>query len=403
MNVKTDIARRYLFGKKSTNAINLITGISIGGIAIGTAALILILSVFNGFRALLSDMFDAFNPDLKITLVEGKSWEVDSIMVQRMRDMGGIKDLSLTLEEIALFEYDGTQKIGTIKGVDDRYQQVTAIDTTILSGRFELMSNNINYGVVGLGINNMLGINHRDAITPITVYMLKRRQRGPLDKAFRSKDLYPSGVFSVRSESDNKYVIASLAFVNRLLNRSGHISSIEVEVAPDRNVAMVARDLQELIGDDFKISDRYEQNATFLKIMNIEKWVSYLITCFTLLLIAFNLIGALWMIALDKARDISILKSIGMTTEDVKGIFMRLGLLITSIGLTIGLGLALLVYWMQKTIGLIQIPDGYMTTAYPIELSATDFLIVPATVLLIGLMAVQLPSRVASQQSTSLH
>jgi lipoprotein-releasing system permease protein len=403
MNVKMDIARRYLFGKKSTNAINLITGISIGGIAIGTAALILILSVFNGFRALLSDMFDAFNPDLKITLVEGKSWQVDSSMVQRLRALDGVKDLSLTLEEIALFEYDGTQKIGTIKGVDDRYQHVTAIDTTILSGKFELAANNINYGVVGLGINNMLGVNHRDGLTPITVYMLKRKQRGPLDKAFRSKTFYPSGVFSVRSESDNKYVIASLSFVNRLLNRQGHISSIEVQASPESSIDKVAASIATVMGSDFKISDRYEQNATFLKIMNIEKWVSYLITCFTLLLIAFNLIGALWMIALDKARDISILKSMGMTRSDIKGIFMRLGLLITGIGLMIGLLLALLIYWLQKNVGLIQIPDGYMTTAYPIELSITDFLVVPATVIVIGVLAVLLPSRVASKQSTSLH
>lgn len=402
MQISTDIARRYLFSKKSTSAINLITGISILGIAIGTAALILILSVFNGFKGLLGDMFDAFNPDLKVELIEGKSWMVDTTMLQEIKAIDGVAQLSLSLEEVALFEYDDTQKIGTIKGVDDAYAIVTDIDTTIISGTFKTRVDNINYGVVGMGLSGMLGINHNDAITPMVIYMLQRKNRGPLAQEFTSKELYPSGIFSVRGESDMKYLITSIAFVNRLLDLEGHASAIELRLRPGADEQAVRQAVLAATGPDYTLSNKYEQNETFLKIMNIEKWVSYLITCLTLLLIAFNLVGALWMIVLDKRRDISILRSIGMTTQDIQGIYKRLGLLITSLGMVLGIGLALLLYYLQKTVGIIHIPDGFMMTAYPIELGIWDFVIVPCTVLVIGYLASILPSRVAGEIESSL-
>lgn len=347
-------------------------------------------------------MFDAFNPDIKISLAEGKSWAYDTTQLAQIKAIDGVTGVSLSLEEIALFEYDGTQKIGTIKGVDDNYRHVTQIDTTVIAGKFETYNGGIHYGVVGMGLNGMLGVNHRDAITPITVYMLKRKQRGPLDKAFRSKTLYPSGVFSVRGEADMKYLVTSLSFVNSLLNLQEHVSTIEVGIAADASQKAVRKAIAEMMGDQYVIKDKYEQNATFLKIMNIEKWVSYLIICLTMLLIAFNLIGALWMIALDKARDITILQSIGMTSTDIKSIYRRLGLLMTGLGIFIGLSLALILYLLQKRVGLLHVPDGFMMTAYPIELNIWDFVLVPATVFLIGYLATVLPSRVAGRQQISL-
>lgn len=402
MRLTLEIAKRYLLGKKSSNAINLITWISITGIAIGTAALLLILTVFNGFKSLLSDMFDAFNPDLKITLVEGKVFDLDSLQADDILKIDGVIGLSKTIEELAMFEYDNTQKIGVIKGVDKAFSRVTDIDTTLISGSFVTRQGNINYGVIGMGLSNMLGVNHRDAITPITVYMPFRKSKGPLAKEFKIKELYPSGIFSVKGESDMKYVISSYGFVNRLLDYDDKLSAIELRLDPDANESKVRADLLALIGDGYKIANKYQQNETFLKIMNIEKWVSYLIACLTLLLIAFNLVGSLWMIVLDKKKDISILRSMGLESKDIERIFKEVGLLITGIGLALGMILAISIYLLQKNVGIIHIPDGMMTTAYPVDINFMDFIVVPLTVILIGYGASILPSRVAGRMSTSL-
>lgn len=401
-SISWQIAWRYLIGKKSNNAINLITWISILGIAIGTAALILILSVFNGFKAMLSDMFDAFNPDLKVTLVEGKVFEIDSTQAKALQDVPGIAEIARSIEEVALFEYDDTQKIGIIKGVDDHYATVTDIDTTMVSGTFVTREGSINYGVVGMGLSNMLDINHRDALTPITVYMLLRKSRGPLSKEFKSKELYPSGVFSVKGEADLRYIVTSYDFVNRLLDYRNQNSALELRLAPGADEGAVRAGIAEVLGEGYHIANKYEQNETFLKIMNIEKWVSYLITSLTLLLIAFNLVGSLWMIVLDKKKDIAILRSMGMESKDVEVIFRRLGLLITTMGLLIGLVLAIVLFILQKEVGLLRIPDGFMMTAYPIALNIWDFVVVPITVLLIGLGAAWLPSKKAGQVRSSL-
>lgn len=402
MRLTLEIAKRYLLGKKSSNAINLITWISISGIAIGTAALILILSVFNGFKSLLSDMFDAFNPDLKITLVEGKVFEMDSMTYDHLLSIEGVVGLSKTIEELALFEYDDTQKIGVVKGVDSTFRDVTDIDTTLLAGSFVTKVANVNYGVVGMGLSSMLGVNHNDAITPITVYMLLRKPKGPLAKEFKTRDLYPSGVFSVKGESDMKYILSSYEFVNGLLDYQDMNSAIEVRLSPEADEKVVRDKISMILGDRFQIQNKYQQNATFLKIMNIEKWVSYLIACLTLLLIAFNLVGSLWMIVLDKKKDISILKSMGLVTKDIQRIFIEVGMLVTGIGLILGIIIAIGTYLIQKNIGIVFIPDGYMMTPYPIDINPTDFIIVPVTVLLIGYLASILPSKVAGKLSTSL-
>lgn len=402
MRLSLEIAKRYLLGKKSSNAINLITWISISGIAIGTAALLLILTVFNGFKSLLSDMFDSFNPDLKITLVEGKNFELDSMVHNDLLKIEGVIGLSKTLEEIALFEYDDTQKIGVIKGVDESFAAVTDIDTTLLRGSFVTREGDINYGVVGIGMSNMLGVNHRDALTPITVYMLLRKAKGPLAKEFKSRPLYPSGVFSVKGESDMKYIVTSYDFVNRLLDYEDRTSAIELRLSPGADESSVRKAIKDILGPEFVIANKYQQNETFLKIMNIEKWVSYLIACLTLLLIAFNLVGSLWMIVLDKKKDISILRSMGLMKEDIQGIFKNVGLLITGIGLVIGIVLALTFYFLQKEVGIIFIPDGMMATPYPVAINILDFVLVTFTVFSIGYLASMLPSRVAGKISTNL-
>ena len=391
MKLILSIASRYLFGKKTTNAINIITWISVIGMSIGTAALILILSVFNGFESLLSGMLNTFNPDIKVTLVEGKYIPKDSINTELIKNIKGIDRISFTLEETSFFDYKGSQEVGIIKGVDEHFVYVTGLDSSIMSGKV-MFNDEIDYALLGSGMYTKLSINPSDEYAVITAYMPTKEDQGPLGKDFNTLQFYPSGTFSVGSDIDIQYVLVNFDLVNQLLKLEDHFSAIEIKVAPGTNENTVIKSLAEILGDKFIIKNRYQQDEGFLKIMNIEKWISFLIACLTLLIIAFNLVGSLWMIVLEKKKDISILMSMGLTKSSIRWIFLTLGFLISVIGLVFGFILSLILYWMQKNYGLISIPDGFLIDAYPIELRWIDFVVVTMTVMVIGYMASLLSS-----------
>jgi lipoprotein-releasing system permease protein len=398
MRLILTIAARYLFGKKSTNAINIITWISIIGMSIGTAALILILSVFNGFESLLTGMLSNFNPDIKVTLHEGKYMSKDSLDISAIKQIQGIDRIAFTLEETSFFVYNESQEVGIIKGVDDEFMKVTGLDTSLITGSTQF-GQETEYGILGSGMNVKLSINPGDGFTPITAYMPSRSSKGPLAKDFNGLSIYPSGSFSVGSEVDQQYVLVNYDAVNTLLNLENHFSAIEIKLKSDASEKSILKDLSRLLGPKFKVSNRYQQDEGFLKIMNIEKWISYMIACLTLLIIAFNLVGSLWMIVLEKKKDIAILKSMGFTKAGIQKIFLALGLLISSIGLLVGFGLGIVLYWLQKEYGLVSIPDGFMIDAYPIEMRGGDFVIVIITVAVIGYLASLLPSYRAGKVS----
>ena len=400
MNLTFEIARRYLLGKKSNNAINMITWISILGITIGTAALILILSVFNGFESLLSSLFDSFNPDMKIVLDEGKSFEIEDETVKQIKAIEGVVAVSKTIEETALFEYKDAQEVGIIKGVDSEYHNATDIDTTVKHGDYILKEGNINYAVIGAGMRSKLAVNYNDAISPISIHMPLRKKK--LTRAFKTLEVYPSGVFSVQSEADLQYIISNYDFVNKLLSYENRTSALELRLTQDYDEDEVRSSINTILGKGYVIKNSYQQNEAYLKVMNIEKWVSYLIASLTMFMIAFNMVGCLWMIVLDKRKDISILKSMGMTSRQIKKIFMTEGMLIGLVGVLIGIALALFMYFLQKQFGLVPIPDGFMVRSYPIELKLTDFGIVIATVLSISYIASILPARKAAKIETQL-
>ncbi|MGB4837613.1 MAG: FtsX-like permease family protein [Saprospiraceae bacterium] len=399
MKLLLTIAFRYLFGKKTTNAINIITWISIIGMSIGTAALILILSVFNGFESLLSDMLSNFNPDIKVTLYEGKYISRDSVNGDDIRKIPGVERIAFTLEETSFFEYKGSQEVGIIKGVDQDFMKVTGLDTSLISGAAKF-GEDIEYAVLGSGMNTKLSVNPSDGFTPVTAYMPSDDDKGPLAKPFNSLQFYSSGIFSVGSDVDMQYVLANYHAVNALLNLENNFSAIEIKVQANASEKTIMSSLKNMLGEKFKISNRYQQDEGFLKIMNIEKWISYLIACLTLLIIAFNLVGSLWMIVLEKKKDIAILKSMGLTNDGIKRIFLILGLLISVIGLIVGFVLSVILYWLQKQYGLISIPDGFLIDAYPIEMRWGDFFIVTVTVMVIGYLASLLPSLRAGQVSS---
>lgn len=388
MSLALTIAWRYLVGKKSTNAINLITGISVVGIAIGTAALILILSVFNGFEGLMKGYLDKFNPDIKIVPKEGKFFPRSEIWMKQLNAVDGISSYSQVIEEVALLEYGDKQQVGIIKGVDEKYIAVTSIERAVREGEVKFQDTEFgSYCVIGQGIYASLNVSLRNTFTPLKIYVPNRNKRGVLDKDFKSRPLLVSGVFSIQNERDNQYVISSYDMVSALLDLRDQLSAVEIKLTDNYKSDDAQTALQSLVGDNYEVQNRYDQDESFLRIMNIEKWSSYLIFAFTLILIVFNVIGSLWMIVLDKKKDLSVLQSFGADKSLIKRIFYLEGMLIAIIGFGIGLFLALTFYLLQKNVGLITVPEGFAISNYPIEMKLSDVFIVMMTVLILGFIA----------------
>ena len=390
MNIAFNIAKRYLTGKKSINAINIITGISVLGISIGTAALILILSVFNGFEELLQKSFNAFNPEIKIVPAKGKFFVADSSFLAKLESIKGIDSYSGILEEIAYFEYDNNSAVGIIKGVDKNYNKVNSIDSTIIEGAYRLGGKDVQYGIIGTGLASKLAVNMQDKLTPVRIYILKAKTTPSLNNFYKRAEILPAGRFASQSEADMRYIIVSLDLAKYLTGKTDRLSGIEIKTTGD--VAGVEAALKKAFGDRFIVKNRYEQNAELLKIMNMEKWISYAIVFLTLFLVAFNMVGSLWMIVLDKKKDISLLQSMGATKKMIKSIFVIEGILIAVAGILTGTVIALIFYFIQKKYGIIGIPEGFIIEAYPIKLKFWDFIIVYITVLLIGVLVSILPA-----------
>lgn len=394
MNLPLKIARRYLFARRSTNAINIITGIAVFGVAIGTAALILILSVFNGFEDLFLGLYNSFNPDVTVTPVKGKTFDVDSLTLEGIYQLEGVVAVSQTLEEKAMFDYKDNKDIGLLKGVDQYYSVVTGIDSTIREGTYNLEQEGLQLSVIGQGIRNKLGVDVEDPFSPLTIYWPKRKRGGIFDtRPFKSIQVQPVGTFLVQQDFENQYVLTSIDLVRQLLNRPGACSALEIDLAEGYSSNATYEKIQELVGEEFVIKNRYEQEASFLRLMQVEKWLSFAIVGLMMLLISFNLIGALWMIVLEKQTDIAILRSMGMTKSDIYRLFLYEGLLLCGAGVLLGFVLATIIYVLQATVGIINLPGGMLIDAYPVSLRWFDFPIVALTVISIGGLAAILPAR----------
>ena len=374
------------------SSINIITGISVLGISVGAAALVLVLSVFNGFEDLITGMYGNFNPDIKITPTEGKTFKVDSTMLDDLYKIEGLEVVSQTLEEIAFFEYRDKQEFGTIKGVDRFYAKVTGIDTTVREGRYQFEGGSRNLAVMGLGMRNKLGVNLEDEFSTISIYMPKRKKSrgfkvGLADQQFKKRIAYPAGTFVIQQDFNNEYVLTSLDFARELMDYKNEASALELKLAPDSNEPLVIKQLKEVLGEDFEIKNRYSQEEAFMKLMQMEKWLSFAIVSLMLLLVAFNLVGVLWMIVLEKKKDISILKSMGARDDTIRSIFLMEGALLSALGIFTGFIFAIAIYSVQKYFGLVSIPGDFIIEAYPISMRFFDFIVVAFTVFAIGLLA----------------
>jgi len=404
MNLPLRFALRYVFSKKTTNAINLISMISVFGIALGSMALIVILSVFNGFEDLLRDLIGAFKPDIHVTAKEGKVFSITGEQLAKLEKIEGVVAISKVLEEIALFEYDGTQNIGSIKGVDDNFLSVIAMDSTLERGRFATYSENnkLQLGVVGATIEHTLQIRGMQA-NPITVYMPKRTETKAsfTKKPFEQRELYPVGVYSVRQVDYDNTVISNLKFVQELLAyKKDEISALEIRIDPTMNPLQVQTKIKAAMGDTFFVKNRFEQDEAFFKITNLEKWVGFLIFAFTLVLVAFNMVGALWMLVLEKRKDIANLKAMGATDALVRNIFLAEGALLSSIGVAIGTVAAIIICVLQQQFGIVPLEGAgstFLIKAYPVSMRFFDFVVVVFTVLFIGIAAALLPAMRASK------
>jgi lipoprotein-releasing system permease protein len=401
MNLPFFIARRYLLAKKSQNVINIISAISVVGVAIGTMALIVILSVFNGFDSLIKSLFSVFDPEIEITLVEGKTFIAESdSRFEAVMNHPGVAYFTEVLEENALLMYGDRQHVATLKGVDQNYAMTSGLDRMIIDGSLMLRDDNNNsYAVIGLGLANVLNVG-LNFITPLDIYIPRRTATissitlNP-ERAFNRKMIFPSGIFSVEQEFDLSYVVIPIEFVRDLLEYEHEVSAIELGLNPGFRESEVIADIQAVLGDEFSILNRYQQHEWLYKVMETEKWAIFLILSFILLVASFNIIGSLTMLIMEKKKDLVVLKSLGATEKMIRKIFLFEGWMISIVGAVAGLALGFLIAFIQMEFGIVKLygTGAFIIDAYPVEVQAPDFLYVFITVLLIGLLAAVVPVR----------
>lgn len=366
------------------------------GVSIGTMALIIVLSVFNGFEKLVVSLFNSFNPDLVITVKEGKTFRSADFPESQLRRIPGVLYLTEVIEENALLKYKEKQSIVTIKGVSEDFIRMTGVDTMISEGKFQLQEGSQDFAVLGYGVAGTLGANLNDFLNPISVYVPRRTSSfsSGMENAFNSEAIFPSGYFSIQQDYDVKYVIMPLRFVKKLLEYDQEVTGIELGLKKGADVSSIQQQVQAIAGDRFSVKNRYQQQEFLFRIMKSEKWVIFLILTFILIIATFNMIGSLSMIILDKKKDITILQSLGAGKTLIRRIFLIEGMMISLTGAFSGLLLGAIVCWLQLQFGIIKLgsPDStFVVSTYPVNMQVTDFIYVLLTVLTIGFLAAWYP------------
>jgi len=396
------IAKRYLFSKKSHNAINIISGISAAGVGVGAMALVCVLSVFNGFELLISDMFSSFDPDLKITLTHGKTFDVNSPEMNSLRKMKSVAYFTEVVEENALLRFKDKQMPATIKGVSDDFEKMTRIDSIMYDGKFTLNDGAFERAVPGVGVASILGLGAH-FIDPLYIYAPKRSSKINLlrpENSFNQLGTFVSGIFSVKQlQYDDHFVIVSIKLARDLFEyEKTKVSSVELKLVNGADHEKVQQEIKSLLGDRYQVKNRYEQQESFFKIMKIEKWFTYLILCFILLIASFNIIGSLSMLIIDKKGDIETLRNLGANNRLIRRIFLFEGWMIAGVGAVSGIALGTLLCLLQQYFGILKLGSGYVVDAYPVLTNATDLLLVFITVLVMGFLAAYYPVRYIRKQ-----
>ncbi|MBN2173758.1 MAG: ABC transporter permease, partial [Bacteroidales bacterium] len=405
LNLPFYIAKRYLVSKKKQNIINIISGISLAGIVVGTMAIIIIVSVMNGFIQLIGLFYSDFDPDIKISAVEGKTFDPSIINTQNIRELPGVIQYAEVVEEVAMLKYGKQQFPATVKGVPSNYPNYTNIDSLLVEGKYYLEKDGINYAVVGRGVANYLGVGI-SFLDPINIYVPKKGRQFSLNPArtINHDYLYPSAIFATLEEIDSKYIIVSKAFATNLFESGNNISAIELDIDDNADIYQVQKKIQTIVGDAFHVKNKEQQHDLIFKTMKSEKWAVYFILIFILLLASGNMIGNLTMLYIDKKEDISILLSMGMSIEKINRIFLFEGWLISLIGGVVGTILGVLACWLQIHFGLIKLPGAngsFVISAYPVQVLFSDIVLAFIAVISIGFLASWYPVKFMSPRNRS--
>ena len=401
MNFPFFVARRYLFSKKSTHAINVISGISAVGVAVATMALVVTLSVFNGFHDLVATFFTNFDPQLKVTPVKGKTAPADDPILTQIRQMPEVEVATETVEDMALATYNGRQAMVIIKGVEDNFDSLTHIkDIVVGNGEFELHAADMHYGIPGIRLAETLQTGYTYK-TPLKIYAPKRE--GQLNMAnpedgFVEDELYSPGVvFMVKqAKYDKNHILTSIAFARNLFAQQGMLSSLEMRLKPGSDFESVKQRMQQVAGDKYRVCDRFEQQEDTFKIMKIEKLMAYVFLTYILIVACFNIIGSISMLIIDKKNDVLTLRNLGASDKQIVRVFLFEGRMISAIGAVAGILVGLLLCWLQQRYGIVglgQSSGSFVVDAYPVSVHPEDILLVFVTVIAVGWTAVWYPVR----------
>ena len=397
MNLPFFFAWRYLFAKKSHNVINIISAISAVGMATGTAALIIILSIYNGFDSLVRSMMNDFDPDILISPAEGKTFIPEGPVYDWIYEQDMVKNMSCVITENVFMNYDGKQGMVTAKGVDWVFEEESPVRDHIRSGEFALHRGDVPLAVTGSCIAYRMGINPR-FLSPIELYFPARDKNFSMTNPLASIEavnVWPSGIFSISSEIDDKYVIVPIDVMRELLEYSDEVSGVEIRLRDghtQKDVKAMVKEISERLGPEYLVSDRFAQNKSLYRMMKYEKLSIFTILIFIVIIIAFNIFGSLTMLIIEKRGDIGTLKSMGMRDSTVKRIFVLEGWMISLLGLAAGLVLGIGFSLLQQHFGFIKMPGNFVVQAYPVILSAKDVIITAASVAAVGWIIAKLPA-----------
>ncbi len=410
MNLSLLFARRYFKSKKSTNAINVIAWISIAAIVIGTAALITVLSVFNGFEGLVKELYSSFYTDLKIFPTTGKTLTLTPQQLQQIKSIEGIKNFSLVAEEKALLKkndsYKEYQNMVVLKGVDENYQYVSGVAQHIVAGNYDIGTLDTPRIILGTGIESSLNVLADRNIQPLTVYLPRKGISEQIDllNDISSSDINTSAAFEIQQDFDNKYAITNLDFLKSVLKmKADEYNGVEIALNDESQTKKVKTSLEKLLSNNYSVRDKYEQNKSLYSVMNLERWAIYGVLCLILIVAAFNMIGALTMLALEKQKDIKVLHAMGAGKIFIQKIFLSEGVLLAFIGCVAGMLLALFIIFLQVKFKLVPLNGGsFLLDYFPVKLRWMDFVLVGSTVFFISVIASWFPARKAAAQELSL-
>jgi len=394
LNVSFYIAKRYLFAKKRRNAVNIISWISVISVAIGSSALVIVLSAFNGLEQLVESLFESFDPDIRIEATQGKVFDPSNIPFNEINKMEGIADYTKVLEEISGIRHQEQEVIATLKGVEASFLETSKLSEKIVDGQAILTKDEHNYALIGYGLATELRLNTATTAPILTLFSPKRKVISSIDPSqlVYSAKISPSGIFYISPEFDYTYCVLPLSFLQNMLDYQNQISAIEIKVKDEREIEKIAADLSVLLGENFSVRNRYEFNELIYKTNKTEKWITFLILIFILIIASFNILSSLSMLIIEKKKDLFTLKSLGLKQQSIKNIFFTEGLLINLLGALVGILFGVVICLLQKHLGIVPL-EGGIVEYYPVEIEWLEIVYIAFTVIIIGLLTSWYPVR----------